>query len=97
MAKSDAQTTAEAYIEYYGEQLEEMIGQRTVEMAPAYDELQRAAMAHLEQLAKEWNSELNADLKRSRKYTKKIQEAFLTQLIPELQLLNAKLEPSLQL
>lgn len=93
MAKSDAQTTAEAYIEYYGEQLEEMIGQRTVEMAPAYDELQRAAMAHLEQLAKEWDSELNADLKRSRKYTKKIQEAFLTQLIPELQLLNAKLEP----
>lgn len=91
--KSKSQTVAEQYLEYYGEQLEEMIGTRVVEMAPAYDELQRAAMEHLEQLTKEWDAELNADLKRSRKYTKKIQAAYITQLVPELQLLNAKLEP----
>lgn len=91
--KSKYQTAYEKYQEYYTKQLDELIAQRVVELAPVYGELQKAAADHLEQLTKEWAEELNADLKVSRRYTKKIQEAYLSQLILELQLLNAKLEP----
>ena len=90
---SEAQKHYEEYVDYYTSLLDTYIDDRILEMAPAYGQLQEMAINHLEYVAKKYVDEQNPDFIPTRRWAKKIQEEYLTKIIPELNLLNAKLQP----
>lgn len=90
---SEAQKHYEEYVDYYTSLLDEYINDRILEMAPAYGELQEMAIKHLEEVTYKYLDEQNPDFVPSRRWAKKVQEEYLTKIIPELNLLNAKLQP----
>lgn len=90
---SEAQKHYEEYVDYYTSLLDEYINDRILEMIPAYGQLQEMAVKHLEEVTRKYLEEQNPDFVPSRRWIKKIQEEYLTKIIPELNLLNAKLQP----
>lgn len=90
---SEAQKHYEEYVDYYTSLLDEYINDRILEMAPAYGQLQEMAIKHLEEVTHKYFTEQNPDFIPTRHWAKKIQEEYLTKIIPELNLLNAKLQP----
>lgn len=90
---SEAQKHYEEYVDYYTSLLDTYIDDHILEMAPAYGQLQEMAVRHLEYVAKKYVDEQNPDFVPTRRWAKKIQEEYLTKIIPELNLLNAKLQP----
>ena len=90
---SEAQKHYEEYVDYYTSLLEDYVDDHILELAPAYGQLQEAAVGYLEEVAKKYVNEQNPDFLPTRRWAKKIQEAYLTKIIPELNLLNAKLQP----
>lgn len=90
---SEAQKHYEEYVDYYTSLLDEYINDRILEMAPAYGQLREMAVKHLEEITRKYLEEQNPDFVPSRRWAKKIQEEYLTKIIPELNLLNAKLQP----
>jgi hypothetical protein len=80
------------YVDYYAEQLEQQIGRRTVELAPAYHRLQEQAVKYYEKLEKKIAKA--SDAKRmSKRFQKQIQGQYLTQLLPDLELVEAMQQP----
>ncbi len=90
---SEAQKHYEEYVDYYTSLLDEYINDRIVEMAPAYGQLQEMAVAYLDEVTHKYLEEVNPNFVPSRRWIKKVQEEYLTKIIPELNLLNAKLQP----
>lgn len=90
---SEAQRHYEEYVDYYTSLLDGYINDRILEMAPAYDQLQEMAIKALEDVTHRYIDEQNPDFIPTRRWAKKIQEEYLTKVIPELNLLNAKLQP----
>lgn len=90
---SEAQKHYEEYVDYYTSLLEDYVDDHILELAPAYGQLQEAAVGYLEEVAKKYVNEQNPDFLPTRRWAKKIQEEYLTKIIPELNLLNAKLQP----
>lgn len=90
---SEAQKHYEEYVDYYASLLEDYVDNHILELAPAYGQLQEAAVAYLEEVTKKYVNEQNPDFVPTRRWAKKIQEEYLTKIIPELNLLNAKLQP----
>ena len=90
---SEAQKHYEEYVDYYTSLLEDYVDDHILELAPAYGQLQEAAVGYLEEVAKKYVNEQNPDFVPTRRWAKKIQEEYLTKIIPELNLLNAKLQP----
>lgn len=91
--KSEAQKHYEEYVDYYTSLLDEYINDRIVEMAPAYGQLQEMAIRQLEEVTHKYVDETNLDFVPTRHWAKKVQEEYLTKVIPEFNLLNAKLQP----
>ena len=90
---SETQKHYEEYVDYYTSLLEDYVDDHILELAPAYGQLQEAAVGYLEEVAKKYVNEQNPDFVPTRRWAKKIQEEYLTKIIPELNLLNAKLQP----
>lgn len=90
---SEAQKHYEEYVDYYTSLLDEYINDRILEMAPAYGQLQEMAIKHLEEVTRQLYDEQNPDFVPSRRAAKRLQEEFITKIIPELNLLNEKLQP----
>lgn len=90
---SEAQKHYEEYVDYYTSLLDDYIDDRITEIAPAYGELQEMALEYLKEVAKKYVEEQNPDFVPSRRWAKKIQEEFIAKIIPELVLLDAKLQP----
>lgn len=90
---SEAQKHYEEYVDYYTSLLNEYIDDRILEIAPAYGKLQEIAVGHLEEVTRKYVEEVNPDFIPSRRWAKKIQEEYIVKIMPELNLLNAKLQP----
>ena len=90
---SEAQKHYEEYVDYYTSLLDSYVDDHILELAPAYGQLQEAAVGYLEEVTKKYVNEQNPDFVPTRRWAKKIQEEYLTKIIPELNLLNAKLQP----
>ena len=90
---SEAQKHYEEYVDYYTSLLDEYINDRILEIAPAYGQLQEIAVKYLEEVTHKYVDEMNPDFVPMRRWAKKVQEEYLTKIIPELNLLNAKLQP----
>lgn len=90
---SEAQKHYEEYVDYYTSLLEDYVDDHILELARPYGQLQEAAVGYLEEVAKKYVNEQNPDFVPTRRWAKKIQEEYLTKIIPELNLLNAKLQP----
>lgn len=90
---SEAQKHYEEYVDYYTSLLDEYVDTQILELAPAYGELQEIAVKYLDEVTRKYVEEENPDFVPSRRWAKKVQEEYLTKIIPELNLLNAKLQP----
>lgn len=90
---SEAQKHYEEYVDYYTSLLDDYINDRILELSPAYGQLQEIAVGYLEEVTHKYVDEMNPDFVPTRRWAKKIQEEYLTKIIPELNLLNAKLQP----
>lgn len=81
-----------AYADYYAEQLEKLIGVRMAELAPEYRRLQKKAVEYLEQLNEEVEKASDAK-RRSKRFQQHIQQLYVTQILPDLELLNVSQQP----
>ena len=79
---SEAQKHYEEYVDYYTSLLEDYVDDHILELAPAYGQLQEAAVSYLEEVAKKYVNEQNPDFVPTRRWAKKIQEEYLTKIIP---------------
>lgn len=80
------------YTYYYQEQLEKQIGRRISELDPLYKRLQAKALDYLEQLNKELEEATDA-VRASRRYRVKMQQEYISMLLPDLKLLDAVQQP----
>ena len=77
---SEAQKHYEEYVDYYASLLEDYVDNHILELAPAYGQLQEAAVAYLEEVTKKYVNEQNPDFVPTRRWAKKIQEEYLTKI-----------------
>lgn len=80
------------YTYYYQAQLEKQIGRRIAELDPLYKRLQAKALEYLEQLNKELEEATEA-VRASRRYRVKMQQEYISMLLPDLKLLDAVQQP----
>lgn len=80
------------YSEHYTDQLETLIGSRMQELAPEYRRLQAKAIGYLEQLNREVET-ASAEKLLSKRFQQRIQQMYVTQILPDLELLNASQQP----
>lgn len=90
---SEAQKHYEEYVDYYTSLLEDYINDDIANIAPLYGELQEKAIRALEEVTYSLYNEQDPNFIPTRRYAKKIQEAYTAKIIPELKLLDAKLQP----
>lgn len=86
------QNLLKQYTFYYETQLEQLIGRRMAELDPLYKRLQKAAVDHLEELGDELAKASDA-VRASKRYRVLMQEAYVSSLLPDLQLLEAAQQP----
>ena len=67
---SEAQKHYEEYVDYYTSLLEDYVDDRILELAPAYGQLQEAAVGYLEEVAKKYVNEQNPDFVPTRRWAK---------------------------
>lgn len=80
------------YTDYYAEQLNTLVGNRVQELYPQYRRLQEKAVFYLEQLNREVERASDAKLV-SKRFQQRIQEMYVTQILPDLELINASQQP----